>query len=495
MKVLLINPPTLNELVGMTPGDVENARGFTPPLGLLYIAGYLERHSTHEVEVMDTQPHGWDYAELAEHLKQRTFDVCGVTAMTWTLIDALKTCRTVRRLHPHVTIVLGGPHAHLYPEETLAHPEVDCLIQGEGEIAFVRLLDVLHDPNQWTQVPGLVFHDTEGRVVNNGLAPAIEDLDQLGFPARHKVNPAHYASVLGKGGRITTLFTSRGCPYRCTFCNRPDSPILSQFRWCSATHVADEIEMCLEDGITEALIYDDTFTVRKDRVHALCDEILHRGLSFRWDVRAHVNTLTPDLLKHMAEAGCPRIHLGVESGNDRMLRVIRKGTDIRRIKKAFKHTQEAGMETLAYFMIGQQTETLQDIQDSIALAKQLKPDYVNFSIFCPLPGTQVYQEGMARGIVQGDVWRHFSKNPTRTYKIPVWEEHFTRDELVKLLVQCYHSFYIRPGYVLHRLRKIQSFSQLAKHASTGLSVLRMKASPSFFNAGVQQKSTKHTPKD
>jgi len=156
---------------------------------------------------------------------------------------------------------------------------------------------------------------------------------------------------------ITTMFTSRGCPYRCTFCDRPYSPVLSGFRCRSAGHVADEMEVCLSLRIREAFIYDDTFTVRRDRVFELCDEIDRRGIKFRWDVRAHVNTMTPELLSRMKQAGCDRIHYGVECGNDRMLKVIKKNATIGKVREVVAATKKVGMEVLCYFIIGQQTET------------------------------------------------------------------------------------------------------------------------------------------
>jgi anaerobic magnesium-protoporphyrin IX monomethyl ester cyclase len=484
MKVLLVNPPTFNELVGITPGDVEESRGFTPPLGLLFVADYLQRHTSHTVEILDTQPPGWDYQQLKEVLRKRDFDVCGVSAMTFTLIDALKVCRIVRRVNPSAKIVMGGPHIHLYPTETLHNPEVDFLIQGEGEIAFSEFLDKMHNPSLWPEVKGLAYRDPSGEIIDNGLAPIVEDLDELGSPARHLIDQSAYYSVLGDGDRYTTMFTTRGCPFRCTFCYRPDSPILARYRYTSPEKVVEEMEICEAQGIREIKIYDDTFTVRQDRVHEICDLIIKRGLKVRWDVRAHVNTIDQDLLRHMAEANCNQIHYGVEAGNDRMLKEIKKNSTVSRIKEAFKLTQEEGMGTLAYFIIGQQTETLSDIHDSIQLASELGPDFVLFSIFIPLPGTDTYLKGLERGMYKNDAWAEFAQNPTSDFQVPVWEENFTREELVDILTSCYRKFYFRPSYISQRLIQIRSFSQLYRQARAGFRLINMK-SKGFFDNGVE----------
>lgn len=473
MKVLLVNPPRFHELIGKNPAVVEKHRGFNPPLGILSLAGYLELHSNHEVEVLDTQPPGWGYDEFKKILAAKDFDVCGITAMTFTLIDVIKTCRIVREVNPSCKIVLGGPHVHLFPDETIRVPEVDFLIQGEGEIAFADLLEKIDDPALLDTVQGIVYIDSAGTIVNKGIAASTADLDQLGIPARHKLDVGQYTSLLGRDSVITTMFTSRGCPYRCTFCDRPFSPVISGFRWRTAKHIVEEIEQCRALGISEAFIYDDTFTVRKDRVHELCDEIIKRKIKFRWDVRAHVNTVNADLLKHMAEAGCDRIHYGVESGNDRMLRTIRKNTDVARIKEAVKLTKATGMEVLTYFIIGQQTETASDIADSMALARELKPNYAHFTVFCPYPGTEIYMNGLETGIIKSDVWAEFARNPNPDFILPVWEENFTRQELREMLVKCYKSFYLRPTYVLRNLARIRNAGELKRKMRAGLSVLTM----------------------
>ncbi|MDO8629633.1 MAG: radical SAM protein, partial [Phycisphaerales bacterium] len=332
-RVLLINPPRFSELIGKNPAIVEKHRGFNPPLGILSLAGYLEERAAFPLDLLDAQPRGYTYDQLEEILHSRHADVVGITAMTFTLIDVFKTIRVVRRVMPTAKIVLGGPHVHLYPNETIRHPEVDFLLQGEGEVAFLHLLNNLDNPAAWPHIKGLVYKDDDGRIINNGIAASTENLDELGMPARHLLNVGDYTSLLGRDNVITTMFTSRGCPYRCTFCDRPYSPVLSGFRCRSAKHVADEMELCLSLGIKEAFIYDDTFTVRRDRVFELCDEIKRRGIRFRWDVRAHVNTMTPDLLRRMKQAGCDRIHYGVECGNDRMLKVIKKNTTVAKVRE------------------------------------------------------------------------------------------------------------------------------------------------------------------
>lgn len=480
-RILLINPPRFNELIGKNPAIVEKHRGFNPPLGILMLASYLETHSVHAVEVIDAQPPQYTYDELRALLAERQFDVAALTAMTFTLIDVFLTCKIIRELHPHAKIVLGGPHVHLFPEETIRRPEVDFLVQGEGEIAFKQFLDALEHPELWPRIKGLVYLDERGRTVDNGIAPSTDDLDSLGFPARHLIDTTMYTSLLGKSDVITTMFTSRGCPYRCTFCDRPHSPVLSGFRWRTAKHVADEMEACAAMGIREAFIYDDTFTVRRDRVLELCEEIRQRKIDFRWDVRAHVNTITPELLKAMAGAGCDRIHYGVESGNDRMLKEIKKNSTVAKIKEAFKQTREAGLETLAYFIVGQQTETLADIQDSIDLAKELDPNYVHFTIFCPYPGTEIYFRGLDNGIIKEDVWRKFASDPQPGFVLPVWEENFSRRELQEILVKCYKGFYLRPKYIARGLSRVRSLGELRRKVRAGLSVVRMRPNEQVYD--------------
>jgi len=474
MKVLFVNPPRFHELVGKNPSVIEHNRGYNPPLGILGLATSVKKFvgDRHSVEALDCQPRQLTYEQLETYFAENSFDAVGITAMTFTLIDVIMTAEVIKRTNPNCKIILGGPHVHIYPEETIGLECVDYLIQGEGELAVLDLLEALEGRGSIESVPGIVYKEN-GSVVNNGIAPKIPDLDQIPYPDRRFLPIEHYGSLLGRENLITTMFTSRGCPFRCTFCDRPMSPTISGFRWRSAKNVVDEMEECADMGISEILIYDDTFSVRKDRVLEICDEILARGLKVTWDVRAHVNTVNSHLLKMMKRAGCDRIHYGVESGNDRMLKVIKKSTTVKNVKKAFVETRAAGIEALAYFMIGQQTETESDILDTMQLSKDLKPDYCHFTIFCPYPATEIYNTGLAKGFIKEDVWRNFAKEPRPGFQLPVWEENFTREELYEWVVKCYKNFYSRPSYMLQRLLRVRRFGELKRKTKAGLSVLTM----------------------
>lgn len=470
MKVLLINPPSVNELIGNNPPIIEEERGYNPPLGLLYLAAHLEKFSSHEVAVIDSQVEALSWPALKERIAACGPDVVGITAMTFTLIDVLETARLVKEIDEKIPVVLGGPHAHLYPAETLGLPHVDYLVLGEGEIPFHHLIENLGHKGKLEEIHGLAF-ERNGKVINTGVRGFREDLDEIPFPARHLTPYWKYSSLLAKREPITTMFTSRGCPYRCIFCDRPH--LGKRFRARSAKNVVDEMEECVNLGIREFLIYDDTFTVRRKRALDICDEILRRKLDIGWDVRTRVDNVDKEMLKKIRRAGCERIHYGVEAGTDHVLKALRKDITIDQAREAFRLSREAGIETLAYFIIGSPTETRVEIAQTMKLARELAPDYVHITIMTPFPGTPLYFLGMQQGIIAGDPWRDFAANPKADFQPPYWEENFTRQELLDLLDRAYRDFYLRPGYALRRLLKTCSWGEFVRHAKAGWKVLRL----------------------
>ena len=470
MKVLLINPPRENEIMGNNPSIIEEERGYNPPLGLLYVAAFLEKHAKHDITIIDSQVEKLDYKSLKSRIISNNPDVVGLTAMTMTLIDVIKTIGLVKTVNENTKVVLGGPHVHLFPDATIKLENVDYLVLGEGEEVFKELLCAIDDKGMLRKIPGLVF-ETNGEVINTGKRLLISDLDELPFPARHLVPYKKYTSLLSKGSVVTTVFTSRGCPFKCSFCDRPH--LGKTFRARSSINVVDELETCTKLGIYEFLIYDDTFTVNKERVIDICNEIIRRKLNIGWDIRARVDTVNEEMIAHLKKAGCQGIHYGVEAGTEKILRMLNKGITIEQVKEVFDLTRKYKIPILAYFMIGSPKETLEDIYQTFKVMKELNPDYVHVTVLTPFPGTKIYFDGLEGGIIRKDYWKEFAEKPTNDFIPPHWAEIFTRDELHELLVKGYKSFYFRPSYIFKRMRALRSLGEFRKKAVAAAKVLVM----------------------
>jgi len=300
MRVALISPPNENTTTANIPDELEAERGFNPPLGLLYIASYLQNYSDHDVKVFDAQVERWDYDELKKELEEYMPNVVGIQTMSFTLIDALLTARIVKKLDPQIYTVLGGPHVNLYPSETINFPEVDCLVLGEGEKAFTALINQFGNNKNLNQIAGLVFKDGT-RTIFTAHPELIHNLDELPFPARKLTPWKKYSSILAQESTFTTMMTSRGCPYRCTFCHKPY--LGKKYRCHSPHYVVNEVESCIGMGIKEIFVHDDIFTLDRKRVMEICEEILRRKLKFVWDARARVNNIDMEMLEMMEKAG------------------------------------------------------------------------------------------------------------------------------------------------------------------------------------------------
>ena len=474
MRILLIYPPNGNMITANVP-LLEEARdkgeeGFYPPLGIMIVAAYAEQNTKHKIEIIDTQVEKMDYTDIEKEIKRRKPDVVGITAMTFTLIDVIMTAKVVKSIDENIKVVLGGPHVNIYPDETINIPGVDYLVLGEGEITFTELIQNIENTDKLKQIKGLVFKEGD-KIVNTGQRTLIDNLDTIPFPARHLTPYKKYYSLLAKQSPVTTMITSRGCPYKCLFCDRPH--LGKKFRARLASNVVDEMEECVNIGIKEILIYDDTFTINRKRVINICDGILKRELDIGWDIRARVDNVDEEMLKKLKEAGCERIHYGVESANPEILKVLRKEITVEQVIKAFKLTKKVGISTLAYFMIGSPRETRAQALETIEFAKKLNPDFVHFSVTTPFPATPLYYMGLEEGVLKKDYWLDFAKNPTNGFVPELWEENLSREEWVELLKYAYKSFYTRPTYIIKSLMKLRSFGELKRKAKEGLNVFKI----------------------
>lgn len=463
MNVLLINPPAENLVKTFAPESLTEEMGMYPPMGLLYIAAAArkEHGDRFRFEVLDTQMERMGYSQIREALAAKNPDVVGISCMTFLLIDALKVARIVRETHPRARIVFGGAHPTIYPEEMASQPEIDFVVVGEGEQAFGDLLAALAEGRDPEGISGVGFKKN-GEVIINPRGSFIQDLDALPYPARDLIPSEKYYNVLGESRVVmTSLLTTRGCPFKCIFCTNKDGKVC---RMRSPENVVREIEECYARGITDFDIIDDTFTINIKRAKAIARLIIDKGLKITMDLRARVDTVDQEVLDLLAQAGCTRIRFGVESGNPRILKNLLKGITLEQIRAAYRMAKKAGIFTFAYFMLGSPGETEKEVWESLKLAKEINPDFAQFLITTPFPASDLYTLGMENGVLSGDYWREFSAHPHGDFVPEWWTENFTHEELEKLQRRIHLRYYYRPGYIWNQLRQVKSFKEMVRKA-------------------------------
>ncbi|MBI1987784.1 MAG: radical SAM protein [Nitrospinae bacterium] len=474
MRVLLISPPVASSLRADMSDLFEKESGLYPPLGLLYLAARLLEEGRHQVKVLDGPALGASHEAIEQEIREFRPQVVGILALTFHLLDSLAVAERAKRVDPEIHVCLGGPHVYLYPRETLGFPFVDSLVLGEGEVTFPALLSALEAGKALDGVKGLAFR-RGGEVILTEPRPLIEELDSLPFPARQLIPYRRYYSVLGKEGLMTTMITSRGCPFSCIYCGR--FHIGKRFRARSAQNVVDEMEACVGMGIGELQVFDDIFTLDKRRALAVCQEVVRRGLKVSWAIRSRVDTVDRELLDGLSRAGCRRISYGVEAGSDEILKNLKKGITTRQAEDAVRMAQEMGLTVLADFMLGSPGEQREHVLRTIDFALKLKPDFAQFTVTTPYPATELYLEGLRRGVIARDYWQEFAQNPGEDFVTPFWNEHLSREELLELFRLAYRRFYLRPSYILRRFRRMGSWKEFANTARAGMRVFRVANRP------------------
>ncbi|MBI2850386.1 MAG: cobalamin B12-binding domain-containing protein [Chloroflexi bacterium] len=448
-----------------------------PPMGLALLAAVLER-AGYPITVVDASALNLPLEAIAPLV--RDADVIGLTAMTPSINFAVSTARHLKKARPDVPIILGGAHATLLPEETLASaPELDIIVRGEGEESILQLLPALEKSSAGltpgkqplNKIPGITYRKG-GKIVSNPAGSKLVDLDSLPFLAYHllpwhsyKPHPPH-----GRALPFAVIITSRGCPYHCAYCSKPIFG--TRFRAQNPDRVIKEILYHQKRfGIKELAFYDDVFTLDKKRAHAIADQIIKRGIKLHWSCETRVNLVDKNLLRHMKEAGCYAISYGLESGSPEILKAIDKGITLQQATEAVRWSREVGLQTIGYFMIGSPGESPETIRQTIRFAKELKLDFAQFAVTTPFPGTKLHDLYM-HGKKNADIpWENFVYAGTGEGLSPVFESDLlSRNEIRRWAKRAYREFYLRPSYYWQRLRQIKSPGDLVVNVK-GLAML------------------------
>ena len=437
-----------------------------PPLGMLYVAGAIEK--MHKVEVYDYDIDIVNDEKLRHIIKSEKPDIVGLTANTATIISAKSIAKTIREVN-NLPIFIGGIHATMDPEYCIKVNEFDFVVRGEAEYTVLNLINHLDD-GRFEEVDGIWFK-REGKVIKNKDVTYIDNLDALPFPARHLIkNPSAYVPPNAKRLPVTPMMTSRGCPARCTFCCTKNL-LGFKFRFRSAESVVEEVRHCVEKyGIKEVHLVDDVFTLRKDRVLKIRDLMKESGLDVDFvlfnGVRA--DQVDNEILYALKDLGVYSLGFGCESGNQSILDNIKKGEKLETIRNAYKMCKKIGFETWAFFILGLPGETKDTIKNTIKFAKEIDPDFPKFHILKPYPNSDIYKELMEKNLIDDFDYEKYGIHTAPVHHLPDLNAH----DLIKWQRKAYRSFYLRPRKILENLKRINSITQFKLNLKSAMFILK-----------------------
>jgi radical SAM superfamily enzyme YgiQ (UPF0313 family) len=443
---LIVPPSSLKERYG----ELLKAGAVYPSMGLAYIAAVAERDG-HHVRVVDAEATGQTFDDIRHIIRTDSPDVIGMQTFCADLPRCYEVAEIAKSINPLIDVVLGGVQVTLFPNDQFQNANIDVVVQGEGETAFREYLKAKSAGSGLSDVPGITYRQEDGQVRENPRASLVASLDDLPFPALHLFPMDKYhSSAQLRGSRTLHLLTSRGCPYNCSYCSG-DLIFGRSFRFRSPDMVVLDIQKMISDYNIDGLqFYDETFTVNRSRVFALCDAMDQAGIELPWTCFTRVDCVDEELLIRMKRSGCYQIFFGVETGVPRLLEMIRKGTTLDQARSVFKLTRQIGIETVASFMLTLPTETLSETWQSVKFGLELDPDYVYWLTFVPYPGNDLSAQAETTGTI-------INTDPT-TYnvfnEIVYVPENRTEEEIKKTVAKAYRKFYLRPRYIFRQLRNL-----------------------------------------
>jgi radical SAM superfamily enzyme YgiQ (UPF0313 family) len=445
-KVLLVNPTR-----GFRKGNIwKSIDRCLPPLGIGYIAAYLEQHKV-PVEIIDVAAENLSEEEIKYRISKVKAGFIGIGCLTANFSNAIKLAELAKKACPDSKIIFGGVHATIMPEEFLKKRFVDIVALGEAEETMLEIAT----GKRLEKIDGICFK-RNGKIVSTKPREPIETLDSVPFPAYHLLPMQLYRPSLGNYKRLPaiSMITSRGCPGKCTFCFTGVSGQRLRFR--SARNIADEIKFLIRNyGIKEVSFYDDSFTANRKNVRDLCGIILQEKIDITWSCMSRADLVDLETLKLMKKSGCHQIGYGIESADEKILSNIKKGISIEKVKQAVKLTKQAGIEVRAMFMLGSPGETLETMEKTLKFAIEMNPEIVLFNITTPLPGTEMFHWAKSKGLLTTMDWDDYDLSKM-VMRLPT----LSAKEIKDFYSKAYKRFYLRPSYIMMRLLKLRSINDV-----------------------------------
>lgn len=411
-----------------------------PPLGLVCIAGFLKKKGI-EVRIWDPCLHDEDFIN---EIKIFNPDLVGISLMTAQYSRAREIIYLLKKELPLAIYICGGSHVSALPGESLIGLNADIAVVGEGELTMEELCQRYIKGRDWQGVRGISYMQ-DGKIYHNKRRELIDDLDVIPFAGRELLNDSLDWYLIPPGvirGKFsfytTTMMTSRGCPYNCIFC--ASNVIFGRrFRRRSVENTIKEIiHLQKSYGIRGIWFLDDTFTFDRAWVEKFCETLKKEKLGITWSCQTRADALDVELLRQMKSAGCVQLEIGVESGSDKVLKTLSKGAYVDDLKEKFIQIKHLGFRVMANFMVGSPGEDIDDIMATYHLAKELNPDFTEFNVCMPYPGSRLYE--MAKE-------KKWLINDRDSFGCD-WSEHFTRSPVMHVNIE--------PQYLMKMRAKLQN---------------------------------------
>lgn len=458
-RVLLINPPQENTVQAGVEDDFIDIIGQYPPLGLMYIGTVLQDNGF-DVKILDCVPMDLTYRDLEDILLEFQPFYVGITTYTMSMVDVLLSAELVKKVDNGIKVILGGHHVQLYPYESISYSNVDYILSGEADFTFLELLQAIErkaDITELQDISGVGFKN-QGDVFFNKNSSQIKNLDKLPIPDRSLLPMKLYQSIVGRNKLVATVMSSRGCPYKCTFCYTPSKIYRSR----STENIIEEVKYLHEIGFNEVFFFDDLFALKPGKVIDFAQALMQENINIDWSFRGRINTVTEEMLEVAAKSKIHRIQFGIEAGVDKTLKRIRKGIDTKKIKQVIKWCRKYKISTIGNFMIGLPGETEEDINATLKFSRKIGLNYAQYSILVPYPFTAIYTEGLLKKVISVDYWLEFAKNPLTAkdvFKVQYWTETVSEQFLFETIKRSFKRFYFRPITVINKLKEIKNFQE------------------------------------
>jgi len=447
MKILLIKPYNLSDHI-------------QPSLGLGYLATSIRKK--HDIKIVDCIKEKISApSSLLKIVREFEPDVVGMQCYTFHLKFIKDVLEGVKRINNEIVCAVGGPHPSVAPVETMEwfSETVDYGFIGEAEIGFPKLLDAISFGNSYNlkSIAGLIWKE-DGKVKFNS-PKLVEDLDSFGAPAWDLIRPETYPEAqhgaFYKKFPIAPILATRGCPYLCTFCAAKEISG-KKIRKHSVNYILNQVEMLYKDyGIREFHIIDDNFTFdmnyAKDVVRGLID--LNLDISWATPNGVRLNKLDDELLSLMKKSGLYLISLGIESGSDRILKLMKKGTTVKKIENGIKMIRKAGIDIAGFFILGYPGETKEDIEKTIQFSCDLDLLRANFFTYLPLPGTKSFEQLKEKSELEKVAWDNYFFTSAAYVS-----GNITRHELKMLQRKAFLKFFFRPNIFIKNVLQIKSYN-------------------------------------